>query len=198
MFRHSQSSTAVFIGYELQCFLKTCTMGLHYVAKRKRLSEVRAMHMTIWIKTIFHISHGTYNRLFSRGHHFRMLIKRGTSTGIGKMKNGNISLLVPSLTILYFVPTFHFAVPFPRSLFSVLRFSNIPSFYYSSLYIPSSLPHPRTPRRACSQSIWLLIPEFTSLFLSYLNFSIPLRFNNNSCNLHLKASHWLADSGGCM
>ena len=47
MFRHSQSPTAVFIGYELQCFLKTCTMGLHYVAKQKRLIEVGAMHMTI-------------------------------------------------------------------------------------------------------------------------------------------------------
>ena len=47
MFRHSQSLTAVFIGYELQYFLKTCTVGLHNIAKRKRLSEVRAMHMTI-------------------------------------------------------------------------------------------------------------------------------------------------------
>ena len=147
-------------------------------------------------KTIFHISHGTYYRPFSRWHHFRMLIKRGTSTGIGKMKKWEHILVSTFITHSLFCSHFSFC----RSLssFPVLRFSSIPSFHYSSLSIPSSFPHPRTPRRACSQAIWLLIPEFTSLFLSCLNFSIPLGFNDNGCNLHLKASHWRADSGSRM
>ena len=53
MFRHSQSLTEVFIGYELQCFLKACTMGLHNVAKRKRLSEVMAMNDNLNTRQFF-------------------------------------------------------------------------------------------------------------------------------------------------
>lgn len=54
------------------------------------------------------------------------------------MKNGNISLLVPSLPIIYFVPTFHFAVPFPLSLFSVL----VVSHHFTTLASPFPLPSP--------------------------------------------------------
>ena len=62
--------------------------------------------------------------------------------GNGKMKNGNIALLVPSLPILCFVPTFHFAVPLPRSLFSVLVVSYHFTTQASPFPLPSSTPVP--------------------------------------------------------
>ena len=58
------------------------------------------------------------------------------------MKNVNISLLVPSLPILYFFPTFHFAVPLPRSLFSVLVVSHHFTTPASSFPLPSPIPVP--------------------------------------------------------
>ena len=38
--------------------------------------------------------------------------------------------------------------------------------------------------------VWLQLPEFISSLLSYLNLSIPLRFIDNSLNLHKKTANW--------
>ena len=58
------------------------------------------------------------------------------------MKNGNTALLVPSLPILCFVPTFHFAVPLPRFLFSVLVVSHHFTTLASSFPLSSPTPVP--------------------------------------------------------
>ena len=38
--------------------------------------------------------------------------------------------------------------------------------------------------------VWLQLPEFILSLLSYLNLSIPLRFIDNSLNLHKKTANW--------